>query len=208
MNRMARARRASAGVMRTERLGERGRFLRSFLRSPREVGAVLPTSRWAVRAMLDLAPIERVSCVVEMGAGTGPYTREILRRLRPEARFLSFEIDPVLAGRLAAELRDPRLTVVNDSAEKMGSYLEGQHAQVIVSAIPFTTLPAPVRHSLLQAAQASLTEDGTLLVLQYSPFMQGQLEGAFASVRRRIALLNVPPAFLFACKPRSFRNGE
>lgn len=204
---MARARQASPDAMSTERLRERGRFLRSFLRSPREVGAVLPTSRWAVRALLDLAPIDRASCVVEMGAGTGPYTREILRRLRPEARFLSFEIDPALAGRLAGELRDPRLTVVNDSAEKMGSYLEGQQAEVIVSAIPFTTLPAPVRHSLLQAAQTSLADEGTLLVLQYSPFMQGQLERAFPSVRRHIAPLNVPPAFLFACQSRSSRTG-
>ncbi len=208
MKSMGRSRRASAGAMSTNGLRERGRFARSFLRSPREVGAVFPTSRWAVRAMLDLAPIERASCVVEMGAGTGPYTREILRRLRPDARLLSFEIDPALAGQLARELHDPRLRVVNDSAEKMGSYLEGQRADVIVSAIPFTTLPAPVRHSLLQVAQTSLTEDGTLLVLQYSPFMQGQLERAFASVRRRIAPLNLPPAFLFACQPRFSRNGE
>ena len=80
---------APAGAMSPNRLRERARFLRSFLRSPRQVGAVLPTSRWAVRAMLDLAPIEHARCVVEMGAGTGPYTREILTRLRPDARFLS-----------------------------------------------------------------------------------------------------------------------
>lgn len=194
--------------MSPNRLRERARFLRSFLRSPRQVGAILPTSRWAVRAMLDLAPLDHASCVVEMGAGTGPYTREILTRLRPDARFLSFEIDPALAGELARQLRDPRLRVVNDSAEKMESYLEGQCAEVIVSAIPFTSLPTPVRHALLRAASTSLADDGTLLVLQYSPLMQGQLERAFESVERRIAPLNLPPAFLFACRPRSVRSGE
>src|SRR3954449_11821555 len=96
---------ASGGVrsMDVSRMRESARFLRSFLRSPRQVGAVLPTSQRAVRAMLDLAPVERAHCVVEMGAGTGPHTREILRRLGPQARFLAFEIDPELADGLRRE---------------------------------------------------------------------------------------------------------
>src|SRR4051794_17350594 len=101
---------------------ERLRFLRSFLSHPRQVGAVLPTSGRAVRAMLDLAPIEEARCVVEMGAGTGPHTREILARLAPDARFLAFEIDPALAAGLKEDLLDPRLEVINDSAEKLGEY--------------------------------------------------------------------------------------
>jgi phospholipid N-methyltransferase len=164
------------------------------------VGAVLPTSRRAVRATLDLVALEDARCVVEMGAGTGPYTREIVKRLHPDARFLAFEVDPTLAAALEQEHRDPRLQVVNDSAERMDSYLEGQHADVVVSAIPFTSLPPAVRRNLLRAARVNLAEGGTLLVLQYSPFMKRQLESTFESVERRVAALNVPPAFLFACR--------
>jgi hypothetical protein len=39
-----------------------------------------------------------------------------------------------------------------------------------------------------------------MLVLQYSPFMQRDLERAFGSVERRVSPLNVPPAVLFACR--------
>jgi phospholipid N-methyltransferase len=180
-------------------LAERGRFLRSFLRSPRQVGAVLPTSRRTVRAMLDLAALERARCVVEMGAGTGAYTREILNRLGPDARLLAFEIDCTLADRLASELRDPRLRVLNDSAERAERYLAGERADVIVSAIPFTTIPASVRQTLLSTARELLTDDGTMLVIQYSTFLQAELKRTFPSVRRRFTLLNVPPAVLFAC---------
>ena len=182
---------------------ERARFARSFLRSPRQVGALVPTSRSAARAMLDMAPLEDARCVVEMGAGTGPHTREILPRLRADARFLAYEIDPELAAGLRRDLADPRLEVVNDTAEKMHEHLDGHPVDVVVSAIPFTSLPAPTRHNLLQAARESLAPGGTMLVLQYSPFMQRQLERSFASVRRRVAPLNVPPAFLYAC-----RNGS
>ena len=181
-------------------LGERFRFLVSFVRSPREVGSVLPTSQRAVRAMLDLVAIENADCVVEMGAGTGPHTREILARLGPDARLLAFEIDPELARGLERDLPDPRLQVIGESAENVGSYLNGQRADVVVSALPFTSLPDTVRHGLLRAARESLTDDGTLLVLQYSPFMRGQLRKAFDRVEQRVEPLNLPPAFLFACR--------
>jgi hypothetical protein len=52
-------------------LWEQRRFLRSFLTSPRGVGAVLPTSARTVAAMLDLAPVERARTVVELGAQGG-----------------------------------------------------------------------------------------------------------------------------------------
>lgn len=181
-------------------LRERARFLRSFLRSPRQVGSVLPTSQRAVRAMLDLTDLGKASCVVEMGAGTGPHTREILARLAPDARFLAFEIDPVLADGLRRELDDPRLEVVADSAEAVERYLDGQRADVVVSALPFTSLPERVRTGLLRAARDCLAGDGTMLVLQYSPFMRPKLERAFGSVEWRFMPLNLPPAFLFACR--------
>jgi phospholipid N-methyltransferase len=45
-----------------------------------------------------------------------------------------------------------------------------------------------------------MADDGVMLVLQYSPFIQRELERLFGSVRRRLSLLNVPPAVLFACR--------
>lgn len=190
--------------MTASRLREGARFVRSFLASPRRVGAVVPTSARAARAMLDMAPLERARVVVELGAGTGPHTREILARLGPEARLLAFEIDAALARGLAADLRDLRLEVVNDSAERAEHHLGGARADVIVSALPFTSLPADLRERLLAAARAALAPDGTLLVLQYSPFMQRRLEREFGSVERRVVGLNVPSAFLFACRhPRT-----
>src|SRR5919107_2016367 len=117
--------------------GERWRFLRSFFASPRGVGAVLPTSRRAVRDTLALAPPADERGVVELGAGTGVYTREILAQFGPEGRLLAFEIDSRLARTIEAELTDPRLTVINDSAADLARYLDGTPADLIVSAIPF-----------------------------------------------------------------------
>ena len=183
-----------------ELLRERARFLRSFLDGPGRVGAILPTSQRTVRATLDMAPIAQARCVVELGAGTGPYTREIVRRLRPDARLLAFELDPALARQLAADVTDPRVQIVADSAANLEAHLDGRRPEVIVSELPFTSLPGAVRREILRVAQRVIADDGVMLVLQYSPFMRKELERRFRSVRRRLSLFNVPPAVLFACR--------
>jgi len=180
-------------------LRERLLFLRAFASHPRLVGALLPTSRRAVRDMLDLADLPGAHLVVELGAGTGVYTQEILSRLRPDGRVLALEIDPSMARQLAERLPDPRLRVACDSAERLGEHLSGATADVVVSALPFTSLGAQVRRAILGQIRAALAPGGEVLVLQYSPLIQSELGRIFPSVRRRISLLNVPPAFLFAC---------
>ncbi|SFK73274.1 class I SAM-dependent methyltransferase [Geodermatophilus ruber] len=183
-----------------QQLRDRGQFLRAFLTNPRQVGAVLPTSRRAVREMLDLADIPAAELVVELGAGTGVSTGEILDRLGPDGRLVAVEVDPQLAELLTARFADPRLQVVCDSAENLDLHLGGKRADVLVSALPYTSLEAGLRRRILDLLPAALAPRGVLLVIQYSPLMLPELRRRFASVRQRICPWNVPPAFLFACR--------
>jgi len=146
--------------------------------------------------------------VVEFGVGTGVYTEEILKRLHPEGTFLAFEIEPDLASAVAARLKDPRLRVINDSAEHVDDYLEDAKADYIISSVPFTSLPADVRRSLLEAARGALAPNGQMLVLQYSTTVLSDLERIFTRIRRRFSPLNIPPAFLFACSTSEAPNGR
>ena len=179
---------------------QRLRFFRSFLANPRQVGAVLPTSRWAVRDMLGMANLPQARLVAEIGAGTGAYTGEILKQLHPEARFLAFEIDPDLAAVLSESFDDRRLQTINDSAANIEDYLNGAKVDVIVSAVPFTSLPEDAKESVFTAAARALAPEGVMVQIQYSTVLQGELTRRFTSVRRRLSPLNVPPAFLYACR--------
>ena len=183
-----------------ETLTDRFRFLRAFVANPRQVGAILPTSRWAVRAMLDLADIPRAELVVELGAGTGVQTGEILNRLAPGARLVSLEIDPALAKLLEERYDDPRLTVVCDSAENLDAHLGGKRADVLVSVLPYTSFDAGLRRRVLDLLPVDLAPGGVLLVLQYSPFILGELRRRFPSVQQTITPWNVPPAFIYVCR--------
>lgn len=181
-------------------VSERALFLRAFLAHPRRVGAVLPTSGRAVSDMLDMAPLAQADLVVELGAGTGSHTAAVLARLGPQARLVAFEIDPALAGALRAKLPDPRLQVVTGSAEAVEEVLAGRRPDVVVSALPFTSLPAGTGRLILERSARVLAPEGVLLVLQYSPFIARELSRLFARLDRSVCLLNVPPAFLYACR--------
>lgn len=181
-------------------LSERLLFLRSFLAHPARVGAVLPTSARAVSDMLDLADLGSASLVVELGSGTGSHTGPILGRLGPDARLVAFEIDRSLAASLRVRLTDPRLRVVEGSAEQVERELEGERPQVVVSALPFTSLPGDLGVEILASVARVLAPGGALLVLQYSPLIASGLRQLFRRVERRVTLLNVPPAFLYACR--------
>jgi len=182
-----------------QHIADRVRFLRAFAANPRQVGAILPTSRYAVRDMLDLGDVPGAGLVVELGAGTGVQTGEILARMGPDARLVALEIDPALARLLEERFDDPRLQVVCDSAEHLDKHLSGERADVLVCALPFTSLEPGLRRRILDSMPKALAPGGVALVIQYSPLIQSELRRLFPSVRRRISVLNVPPAFLFAC---------
>jgi len=123
----------------------------------------------------------------------------VLARMKPGARLVALEIDPDLAKLLTKRFDDPRLQVVCDSAEHLLDHLDGEQADVLVCALPFTSLEPGLRRRILDTLPKALAPRGTALVIQYSPLIQAELRRLFPSVRRRISLLNVPPAFLFAC---------
>ena len=186
-----------------QQLADRLRFLRAFAANPRQVGAILPTSRLAVRDMLNMADVPGASLIVELGAGTGSQTGEILARMGPDARLVALEIDARLAEVLEERFDDPRLQVVCDSAENLREHVRDRRADVLVCVLPFTSLEPGLRRRILDSLPGALGADGVALVIQYSPIIQSELRRLFPSVRRRISLMNVPPAFLFACRVRA-----
>lgn len=182
-----------------QQLTDRLRFLRAFAAHPRQVGAILPTSRLAVRDMLDMGDVPGADLVVELGAGTGSQTGEILARMGPDARLVALEIDAGLVRVLKERFDDPRLHVVCDSAENLAAYLDGATADVLVCALPFTSLDPGLRRRILDSLPVAVGARGVALIIQYSPLIQSELRRLFPSVRRRLSLVNVPPAFLYAC---------
>src|SRR4051812_45365696 len=151
--------------------------------------------------MADQVDFASARLVVEYGPGTGVITRELLRRLEPDARLVAIELHPEFQAQLAAELDDPRLSVVHGSAEDVAAHLAGLGlcaADAVISALPFAALPQTARESLIGATRAVLQLGAPFIAVQYLPFALLPL------LRRRFrragiatyVLRNLPPALI------------
>jgi phospholipid N-methyltransferase len=94
--------------------------------------------------------------------------------------------------------------VVEGSAEQVDEILRRfgfTRADYIISGIPFSTIPAPVREQILRKTCDVLEPGGAFLVYQFSTRVLQDLKRVFGYVGRRFQPLNVLPAHLFICQP-------
>lgn len=189
----------------TSRLQTRLRFLGEFIRNPRELGSVTPSSQFLTRAVLGQIDFARARRIAELGPGDGVFTRALLERLAPDGEILAVETNQEFVDVLPRELPDPRLVVVGDSAERLAEIAAERGwdgADVVVSGIPYSLLPRTVTTGILRAAAQTLRPGGLFVGYQYSPYLRPFLRSQFGNVRYRFVLLNLPPAFVYASRRR------
>ena len=68
-------------------------FVSSAVRSPAVIGAVAPSGRALCDLLASVAPTDATATVVELGPGTGVVSQALRRRLAPEARHVTIEIE-------------------------------------------------------------------------------------------------------------------
>jgi phosphatidylethanolamine/phosphatidyl-N-methylethanolamine N-methyltransferase len=171
-------------------------FFRNFLKSPKEVGSVIPSSRFLEKRIVKSADLTNARLAVELGPGTGGTTRAFLRQMRPDAKLLAIEINPRFAKLLRETVTDPRLIVHCGSATDIPAALaeHGLEApDVILSGIPFSTMPRKVGIGVLESVKQSLSDTGRFVAYQFRDRVDTLGREVFGPSRKQTELLNVPP---------------
>ena len=179
-------------------------FARNFFRHPRMLGSIVPSSRFLIKQLLEPINWGRARVIVEYGPGVGGITAEVLRRMRADATLIAIEMNPDFVGYLHGSIKDKRLQVVQGSAAQVDEILRRfghTRADYIISGIPFSTIPAPLREEILRKTRDALEPEGAFLVYQFSTRVLRDLNRIFGDVGRRFEPLNVLPAHLFICQP-------
>jgi phospholipid N-methyltransferase len=179
-------------------------FALNFFRHPMMLGSIVPSSRFLIRQLLEPVDWGQARVIVEYGPGVGVITTEVLRRMGPDTMLIAIETNPDFVSYLRDSIKDERLHVVEGSAESVDEILRryGQsNASYIISGIPFSTIPAPVRERILLKTCEVLKPGGSFLVYQFSSRVLQDLQRVFRYVRRKFEPLNVLPAHLFFCQP-------
>lgn len=176
-------------------------FFSEFLKQGKNIGAVAPSSKFLVKKMVEPIDFTNVKCIVEYGPGTGIITHELLRLMPSDSLLLAFEINTEFCERLN-QIKDPRLKVISDSAEKLEEYLSEykiKEVDYIVSSLPFAMIPNTIVDAILAVSTKVLNKKGAYIQYQYSLNAYKRLKNIFKNVDLNFTPMNIPPAFVFTC---------
>lgn len=185
-------------------------FLSAWARDPMGVAAVLPSGRQLSQKMLkplallpDSDPAQLR--VIEIGAGTGAFTRALVDHGLRHANLLVVERDAALHGLLRQ--RFPELQVIRAdacalrTAAQASGYLADGPADAVISGLGLLSMPRATQRSILGEAFSVLRPGGCFVQFTYghaSPVSRALREELGLQVRRSgLAWRNAPPASVF-----------
>ena len=175
-------------------------FFRALIADPRRVAAIAPSSPALANAIT--AEITAVSApVIELGPGTGVFTRALLARGVPEDKLALVEYGRDFARMLRS--RYPRAHVLRMDAARLRSVelFGGVGVGAVVSGLPLLSMPANEVIAILDGAFAHLRPDAAFYQFTYGPrcpVRRSILERlGLKAARIGGALANMPPASVY-----------
>jgi len=178
-------------------------FLEQFLRHPRQVASIVPSTRFLERRVAGCVQ-GRSGTVVELGPGTGGITRALLGSLSADARLVAIELNPTLAARVA-RIDDPRLVVHRGSAEELPDILRGlgcARADAVVSGLPFSTIGRRRAKRILDSVHRSLAPDGEFIAYHVRGTLERLAGSRFDAIDSSTEWLSVPPMRIYRWSKR------
>jgi phosphatidylethanolamine/phosphatidyl-N-methylethanolamine N-methyltransferase len=181
-------------------------FFRRFLRNPREVRALLPSTRHLGEAMVRGLMLQPGDVVVEYGPGTGALTQAIAAWASrvPKVRYLGIERERGFCEILRQ--RFPQFEFANAQVEDVQQLLAERGMQApraILSGLPLILLPT--MREIVRTAEAVLQPGCEFRTFSYLQSYPTPAAGRLRTLMRetfeqfsmsRLVLKNFPPAFV------------
>ena len=182
-------------------------FILEYIKHPRRIGAVAPSSRCLSRKMMKPIDFSSAKVIVEYGPGTGSFTSELIAGRKPDTALILIEQNEHFCRQLEVKYGNMKnVHIIHGNAENVCNYLKQygfDHADYIVSGLPFTTLPKGVSDSILTATNKALGKSGRFITFQYSLVKQRFFQRYFSITDYLREVRNLPPAYVLVMKNRS-----
>jgi phospholipid N-methyltransferase len=186
-------------------------FLKRFLQRPFQIASIIPSSKALVERVADKIDFGHARVIAEYGPGEGVHSREIARRMRPDAQLLLFEVDAAFSRDLRRQfVDDARVHVINQDAAHLPQEMQRHgiaQCDYIISGIPFSILKIDKKLSLLQKTHEALAPGGSFIIYQVTNELK-QHATLFEEADSEYVLQNIPPMFLTVFRKTSALNGR
>jgi phospholipid N-methyltransferase len=180
-------------------------FFGKFLRHGTKIASLAPSSPWLSRATVRNVDWARANVIVELGAGTGPITRVLAAKARPDCRVVVLERDHDFAELLRARFRDQsNFDIVEGDCCDLSSILGGlgiANADYVISGLPVPSFPKDLQLELFRVVRRVLAPEGSYNQITELPWVYWSLyRKFFEDVRFFFEPRNFPPAGAYFCK--------
>lgn len=178
-------------------------FFRQWLRSPKSMGSVIPSSMALARAVTGAVAWQPGQTVVELGAGTGAISEGLLESGIPGDALMMIELDESLFDYLRN--RYPGVRVVHGDATKLADIVAEQnidHVSTVVSGLPMVNMPFDFQKAIVEQSFKALAPGGFMLQYSYSPIRP--IPARKLDVKAELVkfvLRNLPPATVWRFTP-------
>ena len=171
-------------------------FFRQWLRSPKSMGSVIPSSRALARAVAKQVVRRPGEAIVELGGGTGAISEGLLESGVPRDKLVIVELDGELHGYLKRRFDGVR--VVRGDATRLNDILAQQgvdRVSTVVCGIPMVTMSPDFLRAIVEASFQAMGTDGMFLQYSYSPVPPIRARKLGFEMRlAHYVLWNIPPA--------------
>lgn len=145
--------------------------------------------------------------VIELGPGTGRFTRALLGCLPHEAQLVAIDSSKGFIDSLVDKMVDERLILAHGDAQNLEAIalrLGLDRIDVVISGIPFSTLPNTAGREIIHAVRSMLASNGQLLAYQMRRALEPLLAESFEDIHSVMEWRNVPPCHLYwASSPKA-----
>ena len=195
--------------MRETNLEDTSYFLQRFIKSPKNIASVLPSSRYLAEHMFRGLDLVDGDVLIEYGPGTGSFTWEVerLRQAGVDITYLGVEKDPGMHQYLTRRFTD--LDFVLGDAVDTVAYCRQRglpSAAAVVSGLPLILMQSRDLFGIVNATRDCLRPDGIFRTFSYvhsypsrrAGLLRGLMQRCFRDFDlSRPVVRNVPPAFLY-----------
>ncbi|WP_297520806.1 rRNA adenine N-6-methyltransferase family protein [uncultured Clostridium sp.] len=179
-------------------------FLLEYIKNPRKVGAVAPSSRFLANKMLSKVDFESAKCIIEYGPGTGAFTEKLVARANENTKVILIEINKEFYHKLNRLYGHKKnVLILNESAENIDDILKRYNIEkvdYIVSGLPFASLPKEVSDKILTKTAEIIENSGEFITFQYSLVKKSLFDRFFEEICTDKTYMNIPPAYVLRCR--------
>lgn len=176
---------------------ENVQFFTKFIKKPLQNASVTPSSRYSSRAMISKIDFDKVDTIIELGPGTGCFTREILKKAKPGTKIILIEIDDFYV-KLLKEKFNGKVIIEHRGAQELDEVLKKHQVEkvdLIISGLPF--LPDEYKERMYNQIKLECDKGAIFRFFTYMPPVMKKVYKDFELKKVAFEVRNVPPLWVY-----------